>query len=67
MQKNISVISMATIISHFMIINEETIEYSKTHIAHKIGEYILQSGLCTITESDSSLGHEIRISCEVVK
>lgn len=66
-KKDINVISFATIISNFMIINEETIEYSKMHLAHKIGEYILKSGFCAVTESDGLLGHEIRISCEIVK
>lgn len=65
-QKDINVLYCAKILPHFMI-REETIEFAKEEIAHKLGEYILKSGFCTITESDSSLGHEIRINCEVVK
>lgn len=65
-QKNINVLHCAKIIPYFAI-REGIIEYAKEELAHKLGEYILKSGFCTITESDSSLGYEIRISCEVVK
>lgn len=65
-QKNINVLHCAKVIPHFMI-REEIIELAKKELAHSLGEYILKSGFCTVTEYDGLLGHEIRISCEVVK
>ena len=65
-QKDINLLYCAKILPHFMV-HEQTIQFAKEELAHKLGEYILKSGFCAVTESDSSVGHEIRISCEVVK
>ena len=65
-QKNINVLHCAKVIPHFMI-REGIIEFAKEELAHNLGEYIVKSGFCAVTESDGLLGHEIRISCEIVK
>ena len=65
-QKKIQVLTSAKILPQFMLY-EETIEVAKEEIAQNLGKFILATGFCTVTENDGILGHEIRISCEVVK
>lgn len=65
-RKETITISSAQIITAYAVC-EETIEFAKEKLAHDLGEYILKSGFCEIYEDDCFLGHEIRISCEIVK